>query len=189
MWKLWIFLGWNDIRMRYRGSILGPFWITASMLIFISAFALVYSRLFHQSLTEYIPFLTAGYLAWMLISSMLTESCNIFTDSAPFITEIKLPYMLYILRLAWRQIIILSHNAVVFVLVALVFRVHFDVHLLYFIPGLLLFILNLTAVSLLLAMLGTKYRDVQQALISVIQVAFFITPISWKPELLANRRN
>ena len=30
-WRLWIALGWQDIRQRYRRSILGPFWITATL--------------------------------------------------------------------------------------------------------------------------------------------------------------
>jgi hypothetical protein len=30
-WSFWTMLGWNDIRQRYRRSVLGPFWITISM--------------------------------------------------------------------------------------------------------------------------------------------------------------
>lgn len=186
IWRLWGFLGWNDIRMRYRGSVLGPFWITASMLIFICAFSIVYSKLFHQPLSEYIPFLTAGYLSWLMLTATLSESCNIFVDAAPYITEIKLPFMLYIFKLTWRQIIIFAHNAVVFIIVALIFHQPFTWNLLFFIPGFVLFLLNLTAFSLLFAMLGTKFRDIQQAITSLLQIIFFITPISWSPSLMHN---
>jgi len=185
-YRLWAFLSWSDIKMRYRGSSLGPFWITLSMMIFIGAFSLVYSRLFHQPLQQYIPFLTTGYLVWLLISSTLTESCNIFVEAAPLITEIKLPYTLYIFRLISRQIIIFFHNAVVYVLVALLFKLHLHWNFLLFFPGLFLLILNLTSISLLLALLGTKYRDIPQVISSIIQVAFFVTPISWAPNLLSS---
>ena len=35
-WPLWTMLGWNDIRQRYRRSVLGPFWITISVAVFIT---------------------------------------------------------------------------------------------------------------------------------------------------------
>ena len=183
-WRLWSYLGWNDIKMRYRGSVLGPFWITASMLIFITAFSLVYSRLFHQSLAEYVPFLTAGYLVWLLIASVLTESCSSYIEAAAFITEIKLPYTMYIFRLAWRHIIIFAHNAIVYFAVALYFKVPINWTLFYVIPGLFLVMLNLTSIGLLLSILGAKYRDVTQVVTSFFQVIFFVTPISWTPSLL-----
>ena len=31
LYPLWTRLGWNDILQRYRRSLLGPFWLTASM--------------------------------------------------------------------------------------------------------------------------------------------------------------
>ena len=120
-WRLWTYLGWNDIKMRYRGSVLGPFWITASMLIFITAFSMVYSRLLNQPIKEYVPFLTAGYLVWLMIASVLTESCNTFVEAASFITEIKLPYSMYIFRVSWRHIIIFFHNILVYIAVVFYF--------------------------------------------------------------------
>ena len=34
-WQLWAYLGLQDIKLRYRRSILGPFWITLSMAMTI----------------------------------------------------------------------------------------------------------------------------------------------------------
>ena len=31
--ELWLHLGWQDIRQRYRRSVLGPIWITISMAV------------------------------------------------------------------------------------------------------------------------------------------------------------
>ena len=37
MWRLaWTF-GWFDIRLRYRGSVLGPFWLTLSTAVMVGA--------------------------------------------------------------------------------------------------------------------------------------------------------
>src|SRR5579862_6111085 len=71
-WRLWSTLGWNDILQRYRRSVLGPFWLTASMGIFVIALGLLYSELFQQSVADFIPFFCVGILVWNLIASYLT---------------------------------------------------------------------------------------------------------------------
>src|ERR1700722_2954281 len=43
---LWAALAMEDIRLRYRGSVLGPFWLTLSTVIMIAALGTVYAELF-----------------------------------------------------------------------------------------------------------------------------------------------
>ena len=67
-WPLWTMLGWNDIRQRYRRSVLGPFWITISMAIFIALLGVIYSHIFNIGLKTYLPYLSLGYIIWGFIS-------------------------------------------------------------------------------------------------------------------------
>jgi ABC-type polysaccharide/polyol phosphate export permease len=60
--RAWFYLGFWEVKQRYQRSVLGPWWITISMLIFIVVMGVIYSRLFHQDVTEYLPFFTAGFL-------------------------------------------------------------------------------------------------------------------------------
>jgi lipopolysaccharide transport system permease protein len=41
---------------------------------------------------------------------------------------------------------------------------------------------------LLLGVFCTRFRDIQPIIINLVQIAFFMTPILWKPEVLGNRR-
>src|SRR5271155_1447182 len=83
--RVWLHLGWVEVKQRYRRSVIGPWWISLSMLIFILMMGIVFSRLFHQSLSEYIPFFTAGFLIWSFISASVGEAPDIFKVNAPFI--------------------------------------------------------------------------------------------------------
>jgi ABC-2 type transport system permease protein/lipopolysaccharide transport system permease protein len=107
-------------------------------------------------------------------------------EASSFITEIKLPYIMYLFRLTWRHILIFFHNALVYCAVALYFKVPINWTLIYGVPGLFLIVLNIVSVGLLLAIIGTKYRDIPPIINSLIQVMFFITPISWNANLLNN---
>src|SRR5262245_37934316 len=67
-WRVWMMLGWQDIRQRYRRSTLGPFWITISMGAMIGGIGLLYAGMFKTSVADYFPFLALGFIVWGLMS-------------------------------------------------------------------------------------------------------------------------
>lgn len=83
LWPLWLRLGWNDILQRYRRSMLGPFWLTASMAIMVIALGVLYAELFNTPVRDFLPYLCVGLLVWNLMSSFLTEGGSLFTGADP----------------------------------------------------------------------------------------------------------
>ena len=58
--ELWLHLGWQDIKQRYRRSVLGPFWITIATGTTAVAMGGLYSKLFKLELSEHLPYVTLG---------------------------------------------------------------------------------------------------------------------------------
>ena len=54
-------------------------------------------------------------------------------------------------------------------------------------PGLLLVLLNGALMSLCIGMVSARFRDIPQLIGSFVQIAFFVTPIFWTPDLLKGR--
>ncbi len=185
-WTVWFMLAYQDVKLRYRRSVLGPFWITLSMAITVYSMGYLYGHLFHSNLQVYFPFLVAGMLAWSLISSQFSDLTEAFTQSESLVKQIKLPYSLYIHRVAMRNVIIFFHNIIVMLPILAIYhevaKVNF--YTLMLIPGLLVIYINSISYGLILGMLGARYRDIVQIVRSLIQVAFFLTPIMWNPVLL-----
>lgn len=187
-YALWKKMAWIDIKQRYRRSWIGPFWLTIGMGVTVSALALLYANLFKLNIKEFLPFIASGFVFWALLSTTIIESSNVFLTASGFIKQIKLPYLVYIYRLVWRNVIIFLHNAVV-LLVVLIFSLnHFSWSMLLAIPGFFAIILNLVWMSLMCAMLCTRYRDFTQIVANFIQIFFFITPINWMPSLLSGHQ-
>lgn len=188
MWRLWSRLGWNDILQRYRRSVLGPFWLTASMAIFVISLGVVYATLFDNSIESFLPYFCAGLLIWNLISSYLTEGGMLFTGSEAYIKQIHLPYFLYALRASWAKLIIFFHNFVIYFAIIAYFRFWPGAAGLLAIPGLAIVVFNGTIASVTIGMVSARFRDIPQVIASIVQLIFFITPIAWKPESLKHYR-
>ena len=187
LWPLWVRLGWNDILQRYRRSVLGPFWLTASMAIMVIALGVLYAEIFHTPVDDLLPFLCVGLLVWTFISSFLTEGGTLFTGAEAHIKQIRLPYSLYVYRSGWSKLIIFAHNSVIYLGVLIYFRIWPGATALLAIPGLLIVLFNGALGSLFIGMASARFRDVPQLVNSFVQVVFFVTPIFWKPELLKGR--
>src|SRR6202161_1206208 len=108
-------MGWDDIRQRYRAAVLAPFWIALSMGAFILLLGVIYSRLFHMELENYMPYLSVGYIVWGFMSAATNDSCIAFTDPSRISKQIKLPYSVYVLRVVWRNCIIFLHPIVIYI--------------------------------------------------------------------------
>lgn len=181
---LWALLGWQDILQRYRRSLLGPFWLTISMGAMIGGIGLVYAGLFGTNVSSYFPFLALGFIVWTLISSLVIESCNAFVSAAQVILQVRLPLSLHVYRVVWRNFIIFAHNILIFVVVAVAFTVSPSWAALMAVPGLALILINGVWIGIVFGLVSARFRDVPLIVASVMQVAFFLTPILWKPEQL-----
>ena len=185
-WRTWLLLAYQDIKLRYRRSVLGPFWVTLSMAITVYSMGFLYGHLFHMELKDYYPFLVAGMLGWSLISNGLNELTDTFAIYESLIKQLKLPYSLHIQRVIMRNILIFFHNFIVMIPIYFIFResASLNWNTLFIIPALFIIYINCLFVGLLLAILAARFRDISQIIKSVIQVFFFITPVMWNPAVL-----
>jgi lipopolysaccharide transport system permease protein len=185
--RLWSMIAWRDIKQRYRRSTLGPFWLTLSMAFMVTGLGLVYGTLFKMDLRTYLPFVCLGLILWDFISKSILEGAVSFLMLEGLIKQIRLPLTTHIASTIWRNVIVLGHNAVIYVVVAAIFGLNPGWQALWFIPAFVLVVLNLTWVALMLAILCTRFRDVSLIINSVVQMLFFVTPVFWSASLMPSR--
>jgi len=177
-------LGWLDIRLRYRGSMLGPFWLTISTGVMVGALGVLYSTLFKIDLRDYLPFLALSQVLWGFLASLVSESCTVFTEAEGVIRSVRMPFFVFSLRALIRNAVALAHNIVVIVVVFAIFRMWPTIDSLMALPGLVLWAIDALALTLILGAFCARFRDIQPIVNSVMQIAFFMTPVIWKPDQL-----
>lgn len=185
---IWLMLGWQDIRQRYRRSALGPFWLTLSTGITTVALGFVFSLLFKSPHERYFPYLAVGLVAWSLISTIMIDGCMCFIHAEATIKQIRLPFTMYACRLVWRNVAIFLHNLVIVIGVMLWFGIAGSAWAVPLVlPGLFIVLLNGLWMALTLGLICARFRDVPQIVTSGVQLVFFVTPIIWEPSLMPGR--
>ncbi|MBY6537090.1 ABC transporter permease [Rhodococcus sp. BP-349] len=177
--ELWLSLGWQDIKQRYRRSVIGPFWITIATGVQAVAMGLLYSVLLDIDLKSFLPHVTVGLIIWNLISASILEGADVFVANEGLIKQLPSALSVHIYRLVWRQVLLLGHNMLIYLIMLAVFRPELHWTIVMAIPAFGLIVVNMVWVSLLFGIIATRYRDLSPILGSVVTLLFFMTPIVW----------
>ena len=179
--ELWLHLGWQDIKQRYRRSVIGPFWITIATGVQAIAMGLLYSVLLNIDLREFLPHVTVGLIIWNLISAAILEGGDVFVANEGLIKQLPSALSVHVYRLVWRQLLLLGHNMLIYVIIIAIFWPPGGLHwtVIFAIPALVLILLNAVWVSILFGIIATRYRDIAPILGSFVTLMFFMTPIVW----------
>ena len=183
-WPMWTRLGWLDIKRRYRRTTVGPFWSAFQLATMVFTVGFLWSALFGQPVSSYMPFLCSGLIVWVLISAIVNEGGTVFTSGQSLLTSMRIPLTLLVATMIWRNIIVFAHNLGVFAIVALLWKVPVTWNTLLVIPGVVILALNGVWIALMVGMIATRLRDVPQLLSGVLQILMFLTPVMWSRQIL-----
>jgi ABC-type polysaccharide/polyol phosphate export permease len=186
-WRLWVLFGNLDVKLRYRRSVLGPFWATLSTAVQILVMAFVMGFLFNSPLHRYLPFLCIGMVLWGVFTGMVTEGASAFIASSELILQVKRPLLVYVFQVVWRHIIIGAHTIVIFFVVAVIFGVYPGPTYLLEIPGLALFLINCVWMAAVAAIVSARFRDIPLIITNALTALFWLTPVLYEPDQMPYR--
>ncbi len=187
--SLWGHLGWQDIRQRYRRSVLGPIWITISMAVTAVALGILYSGLFDIELSRFLPHVLVGFIVWNFVSGCITEGSEVFIANEGLIKHLPAPLSVHVYRLVWRQALFFAHNMIVYLVMLLVYPQPLKWTAVYAIAAFAVLAVNGVWVALAVGIITTRFRDILPITQSVVQLMFFLTPIVWVYDELVNSPN
>ena len=182
--ELWLHLGWQDIKQRYRRSVLGPLWISITMAVVATAMGILYGTLFNEPVPTFLPYVATGLLIWYFISGCILEGSEVFIANEGLIRFLPAPLTLHVYRLIWRQTLFFLHNLVVWGALMIIFPRPLGWQVLLAIPAFALLVINGAWIGVLAGIIATRFRDIPPIIASLSQLLFFMTPIVWSYERL-----
>lgn len=183
----WWFLGYQEILLKYRRSILGPWWATITVALLIILLSFLWSKIFGLQLDDYVPYFAIGYIIWIFFSNTISESCTLYMENNSIIKQTNTSIIAFNLKLLIKNLIILLHNCLIILFVLYmydyidIFNISLSFISLFF---LCIILLNL---SIITSILSAKFFDFSQLIINLTQIAFFLTPIIWEPSFLKDK--
>lgn len=183
-WRIWNHMAMSDIRRRYKRTRIGPFWTSFNLLVFVFSTGILYAYLWKMNISDYLPYLTSGLITWWVIATTITDSSTAFIGNLGILRQTRLPFSVFIYGVVWQNVILMGHHLMVYVLMVALLRVPVNWNTLLLLPGLVLVCLNGVWLGMFLAIVCSRFRDLQAGLPLFMQIMTLVTPIFWPIENL-----
>lgn len=182
----WLFIGFMDVSLKYKRTILGPWWNTLGIALIISVLSSIWASLLKTDINFFIPYFTIGFIVWSWFSSTLIDTSKCLVEVEGLIKQVNIPLSSHLLRVSIRNFIIFLHNFVLVLFV--IYSFNLDVMTLelisFSLPGIILIFFSMNSLGIILALLSLRYRDIGNLIFFVLQILFFLTPVLWHPDIL-----
>lgn len=167
----------RDIKIKYRKSVLGVLWTLLNPLLMMIVLTIVFSNLFRFDIEYYPIYLLSGQLVFNFYNESTSNAMSAILGNASLIKKIYVPKYLFVLSRILSSVVNLSASFLALILLMLVMRIPLYWTVVLFVFPLILLIVFCLGVSLLLAALVVKFRDIIH-LYSVFTTALlYLTPV------------
>lgn len=182
--RAWWYSAWLRTLARFSRTFLGSFWLGLSNLLSVALLGAVYGAVLNVANPyDYVIYLGLGITVWGLISLSVISGCSLFTARRDQLVNNALPAIFYCLE-EWAFQLQTFAQAFAIILVAFAF-IQPSV-LLHSLTSIWLPLLNLGLfcfwVTVVMAVLGSRFKDVSQLMPILLQLMFLISPILYKRE-------
>lgn len=179
----------NELKLRYRNSVLGFLWTILNPVLYLLILAAVFSQIIKFQMDNYIMYLFTGLTAFTMIQQTVTTATASIVNNQALIRKVYIPKIIFPLSNILARFI--DHVILTVILLGfmVVFKMPFSASLLI-IPFIIVmhFFFSL-GLSLIFAVAYIKIRDVEHIVAIAFQALFFATPIIYPLEVLpANLR-
>lgn len=173
----------NDLKLRYRSSVLGFLWSFLEPLLMLSVLYLVFTNIFKTDIENYPLYLLLGLIIWYMFNRSTSMGLSSLLDKRGIISHIYFRREIVVISSCITAFLMMLFEFIVFGIFLAIFN-FIPSSTIFLLPLLLanLFILSL-GVSLALSVLTVHFRDIRFIWNVVLQAGFFLAPIIYTLEI------
>jgi len=179
--ELFYFFTWRDIKVKYKQTALGIFWVVLQPVITVAIFSFFFGGALKVP-SEGLPypvFVFSGLLFWNFFSSSVNNAGNSMLNNVTIIKKIYFPRIIIPVSALLVSGVDFLIASVVFLIMLIYYQVPVDILqvTLCWPLAIVLLILGTLGISCWLAALNVKYRDFRYVIPFGLQVALFVSPV------------
>jgi lipopolysaccharide transport system permease protein len=178
----------RDLRVRYRGSLLGLGWTLVNPLVLMGVYTLVFSVLMRipgVAETDYFPlFVITGLVTWVFFQASLQAASSTLVGQASLVKQVRFPRQLLPLSVVATNLITMA--AMLAVILPFTLWLLPDTRTTFWAAFPLFLPLTgiVSGLAVLVACANAFFRDVEHLVGAVLLPLFFLTPLFYEYEQL-----
>ncbi len=186
-WRNWTYLSVENVKNRYRRTVLGPWWLTLQMGVFVAGISIIFGALLHTGTREFLPYVAVGYIVFILLVGLTNAAAGVFVNGSTTLKSVRQPLSNLVLRDVGVEFINFGHNMLLYLVFLVAGLVPLTPKILIALPVAGLIAVNGLFVGLWLGIAVARFRDVQPLINSILGIIIFFTPVFYHLNNLSSR--
>jgi len=184
--ELLVLLAWRDVKVRYKQTVLGAAWAILQPLLTMFVFTLLFNHLGHipSENVPYALFSLAALVPWTFFANGLLLGGSSLVNDVALVTKVYFPRLFIPLGMLLAGLVDFPLAFVVLMVTVFVYGRTPPVQIVLLPFFLFLLIIATLGITLLLAALNVRYRDVRYVVPFMTQLWLFATPVAYSTNLL-----
>lgn len=167
----------QQLRSRYRNSVLGYLWTLLVPLILFASLAFIFSVINHLDTRKFGPYFFGGYLPWLLFVNASLGATGAILGNGSLINRIKVPKSVFPVSILLVNLVDFGGFTAATLLIMVFVGADFSAAMLFLPIASAILILFVLGVCFLFATINVFVRDFFFAWASLSTLWFFCTPI------------
>ncbi len=180
VWELIV----RDIKVRYKRSVLGIAWTMVAPLLNMVALTLVFSAIMQQQIRNYPVFFLTGLLYWTFFATGTSYAAAQSQDANEIAKRTFVPRSVFVVSSLGVALVNLVLSIVPLLLILLVTGFPLHATWWFFPAGALLMLAFTAGISFFVFTLASRFSDVREMYMVLVNTWFFITPIAYAPPIV-----
>lgn len=168
----------RDLKSRYKGSVLGFFWMFLNPLLQLVVYTIVFSTIMQTGIEKFYLFLFVALVPWLFFSTCLSAGPSVIFAQQNMVKKIYFPREVLPLSFTISQFVNMLLSFLVIFVVLMISGNQINPHVLVYLPLVMLieFVLAL-GVTYIVSAMNVYFRDLEHILGIISMAWMYLTPI------------
>lgn len=173
----------KDIRGKYKGSFLGILWSFINPLLSVLVYAIVFPYIMRMKVENYLIYLITGIIPWTFFTSSINTGIISILSNADIIKKVYFPRILLPISSVTSALVNFIISCVIILIFCIFSGVGVSIYLLWLPVVAIIQYIMLLGFTFILSAIEMYMRDIEHIISFILAMAFYVTPILYKPEI------
>ena len=175
----------RDLKSRYKGSVLGFFWMFLNPLLQLGVYTIVFSTIMRMDIEKFYLFLFVALVPWLFFSTCLSSGAIVVLGQQDMIKKIYFPREVLPIAFTVSQFVNMILSFVIIFVVVFLSGIKIMPTALLYLPVVMLieFVMAL-GIVLIASALTVYFRDLQHILTIISMAWMYLTPVIYPVEMV-----
>ena len=177
----------KDLKVRYKGSVLGFLWTFLNPLLQLVVYTIVFSTIMRVDIDKYYIYLFVGLIPWIFFASSIQVGAVSIMMNKDLIKKIYFPRIILPISTVNSAFMNMFYSMIIVVLTLIVSGIGISKYILFLPIAMIMQYILVLGMIFVFSALNVYFRDLEYILNIIVMIWFYLTPVVYTMDMVPEK--